>query len=256
MARYWDQNAPVWTELARAGYDVYRDHLNTPAFMRLLPEVTGLRGLDLGCGEGHNTRLLAGLGARMTGLDISVRFLRAARQAERAEQRGIGYLHASGEQIPLAAGSVDFVTAIMSLMDMPDLAAVLGEVRRVLRPGGFVQASIEHPLTVARGGSWDHDFAGRKVARKIGAYFDDEPWVDEWIFSATPADLRQQRRQFQIPRFPRTLSTWLNALIAAGLGIEAVAEPCADDEVVGRYPKLSATRVVPFFLHIRCRKPA
>ena len=45
--------------LARAGYDVYRDHLNTPAFFQMLPDVTNLRGLELGCGEGYNTRLLA-----------------------------------------------------------------------------------------------------------------------------------------------------------------------------------------------------
>ncbi len=52
--------------VARAGYDVFRDHLNTPAFFALLPDVAGLSGLDIGCGEGHNTRLLARRGARVT----------------------------------------------------------------------------------------------------------------------------------------------------------------------------------------------
>ena len=42
----------------RAGYDHYRDGLNTPAFLAMLPETRGLSGLDIGCGEGHNTRLL------------------------------------------------------------------------------------------------------------------------------------------------------------------------------------------------------
>jgi len=40
--RYWDGNAEAWTRLARAGYDVYRDHLNTPAFFAMLVE-TGFR---------------------------------------------------------------------------------------------------------------------------------------------------------------------------------------------------------------------
>jgi trans-aconitate methyltransferase len=57
--RYWNQNADVWTRLARAGYDVYRDHLNTPAFLAMLPDVAGLTGLDIGCGEGNNTREIA-----------------------------------------------------------------------------------------------------------------------------------------------------------------------------------------------------
>ena len=63
--RYWNENAATWTRLARAGYDVYRDYLNTPAFFHLLPAVGGLSGLDIGCGEGHNTRLLARRGVRM-----------------------------------------------------------------------------------------------------------------------------------------------------------------------------------------------
>ena len=37
----------------------------------MLPDVRGLAGLDIGCGEGHNTRLLAGRGARLTAIDIS-----------------------------------------------------------------------------------------------------------------------------------------------------------------------------------------
>src|SRR4026208_755389 len=77
---FWDGNADAWTKLAPAGYDVYRDFLNTPAFFAMLPDVRGLRGLDIGCGEGHNSGLLAGRGARMTALDVSHRFVRHARE--------------------------------------------------------------------------------------------------------------------------------------------------------------------------------
>ena len=54
VGRYWNENAHVWTRLARAGYDIYRDYLNTPAFSDHLPEVDGLTGIDIRCGEGHN----------------------------------------------------------------------------------------------------------------------------------------------------------------------------------------------------------
>jgi hypothetical protein len=47
--RYWNANAGAWTKLGRAGYDVYRDYLNTPAFFAMLPDVGGLAGLDIGC---------------------------------------------------------------------------------------------------------------------------------------------------------------------------------------------------------------
>ena len=84
VGRYWDENAEVWTELARAGYDHSRDGLNTPAFFEMLPDVDGLSGLDVGCGEGHNTRLLAGRGARMTGIDIELMAEQAGRGRVRA----------------------------------------------------------------------------------------------------------------------------------------------------------------------------
>jgi ubiquinone/menaquinone biosynthesis C-methylase UbiE len=57
--RYWEGNALAWTLLSRQGWDVYRDAVNTPAFLHLLPDVNGKKGLDVGCGEGHNTRLFA-----------------------------------------------------------------------------------------------------------------------------------------------------------------------------------------------------
>ena len=56
VGRVWDENADVWTRLVRAGYDVYRDFLYTPAFLAVLPDVRGRLGLQVGCGEGWNTR--------------------------------------------------------------------------------------------------------------------------------------------------------------------------------------------------------
>src|SRR5881397_1993761 len=89
VGQMWDENAEVWTQLARTGHDVHRDHVNTPAFFAMLPEVHDLRGLDIGCGEGHNTRLLTQRGARMTALDISETFIGHARVAERHSPLGI-----------------------------------------------------------------------------------------------------------------------------------------------------------------------
>jgi hypothetical protein len=66
--RFWEGNAEAWPRLARAGYDVCRDGFNTPEFFAMLPGIEGLACLGIGCGEGHNTRLLAGRGARMTGI--------------------------------------------------------------------------------------------------------------------------------------------------------------------------------------------
>jgi len=82
-ARHWEENAATWTELVRRGYDRARDYVNNPSFFAMLPEVRGLDGLDLGCGEGYNTRLVADRGARMTGVDIAWGMVRPAAAHER-----------------------------------------------------------------------------------------------------------------------------------------------------------------------------
>src|SRR5437016_8639504 len=145
VGRLWNANANAWTKLARAGYDVYRDYVNTPAFFDLLPDVAGLAGLDIGCGEGHNTRLLAKRGARIIAVDIAELFVAHATQAEIDEPLDIGYARASAVDLPFADATFDFATGFMSFMDVPETDRVLAEAWRLLKPGGFLQVSISHP---------------------------------------------------------------------------------------------------------------
>src|SRR5215469_421777 len=102
----WNANAAAWTELSRGGFDRYRDLVNGPAFFGLLPPVDGLLCLDLGCGEGHNTRLLAGRGARVVALDVAELFIAAAVGEDR---RGIRYLVGDGAVLPFRASAFDVV---------------------------------------------------------------------------------------------------------------------------------------------------
>jgi 2-polyprenyl-3-methyl-5-hydroxy-6-metoxy-1,4-benzoquinol methylase len=115
VGRYWNANAAAWTTLARAGYGVYRDYLNTPAFFAMLPDVKGLAGLDIGCGEEHNTRLLARQGAKVTAIDIAADFIAYAQQAEAEEPLWIAYGVASAVALPFAEATFDFATGFMSL---------------------------------------------------------------------------------------------------------------------------------------------
>ena len=254
VGRYWDENADVWTRLVRDGYDVYRDHLNTPAFLEMLPPVSGLLGLDVGCGEGSNTRELARRGARMTAIDVAETFVRHAAAEEAREPLTIRYARATATQLPFEAAAFDFATAFMCMMDMPDHGAALGEVRRVVKPGGFFQFSISHPCTDTPHRRNLRDAAGLTYALEIGGYYRrPEGRVDTWLFGAAPADLRQSLRPFHVPRFHRTLSSWLNAVVAAGWAVERVEEPAASDDVVRQCPHLQDTQAAPFFLHVRCR---
>jgi len=225
--------------------------VNTPAFFALLPPVDGLLCLDLGCGEGHNTRLLAGQGARIVALDVAESFIAAAAGEDR---RGIRYLVADGAVLPFGASSFDAVTAFMSLMDVADPERTLHEVARVLRPGGFVQFSVVHPVISAPVGRWVHDESGVRQGRVVGQYFYQGPLTERWTFSAAPVAMRERHQPFTITYARRTLTGWLSAVLAVGLNIEAIAEPHASEETAAAHPEVADTRIAPYFLIVRARK--
>ncbi len=253
--RYWNESADSWVKLARAGYDLYRDQLNTPAFFAMLPDVNGLLGLDIGCGEGHNTRLLAQRGARMSAIDISEVFIAHAKETERRRPLAIDYRVASAVELPFADQSFDFATAFMSLMDVPETSRVLAEGYRVLKPGGFLQFSIAHPCFDTPHRRNLRDENRRTYAIEVGNYFQGSAGeIDEWLFKAAPAQVKQGMRKFTIPRFRRTLSVWLNLLIEAGFHLERVEEPRPTDETVRSFPGLQDAQVVSYFLHMRVRR--
>lgn len=255
VGRHWNANAEAWTKLARAGYDIYRDHLNTPAFFDMLPEVRGLRGLDIGCGEGHNTRLLAQRGARMTGVDIADVFITHARDEERRTPLRIDYRVASAVELPIDDEQFDFATGFMSFMGIPEIERVASEAHRVLRPGGFLQFSIAHPCFDTPHRKNMRDPRGTTYAIEVGDYFRNQNGeIDEWTFKAPP-ETSDSLPLFKTPRFTRTLSQWLNLLIERGFVLERLSEPRPSDDVVRRVPDLQDAQVVAIFLHVRARKP-
>lgn len=252
---YWEANAETWTRHVRAGYDVYRDRLNTPSFLAMLPPVAGLTGLDLGCGEGENTRKLARMGARMCAVDVAPTFIRHAQAVEDIESLGIAYRVADAQALPFADGAFDFATAFMSLMDMPAADRALCESVRVLRPGGFLQFSILHPCFVPPHRRVLREADGSVRAVEVARYFDPcEGEVETWWFSTLPETERATTEPFRVPRFHRTLSRWVEMVVQAGLTLETMAEPSASAELGTAEPVLADTRVVPLFLHVRVRK--
>jgi len=256
VKRYWEGNADAWTKLSRAGYDVYRDHLNTPAFLAMLPDVKGLAGLDIGCGEGSNTRLLTGLGTRVTAFDVSEIFIRYAQRPPAPEKSKTNYLVASAVELPFPNSSFDFATGFMSFMDIPETECVLSEAYRVLKPGAFLQFSITHPCFDMKHHRNLRDEKGVAYAVELGGYFDNlKGDVTEWLFSAAPQEAKEGLPNFKIPRFTRTISQWLNLLTGTGFILEQMEEPRPSDQTVRDHPVLQDAQVVAFFLILRARKP-
>lgn len=254
--RYWNENAEGWTQLSRAGHDTFRDWVNTPAFLELLPDVFGKHGLDIGCGEGHNTRILSEHCARVTALDYSEVFIRHARAHEVTEARGICHVHGNALELPFPENTFDFATAFMSLMEFPETEEALAEAFRVIKPGGFLQFSITHPCFNTTTRKNIRDEADQVTAVQYGDYFAAAKGeIETWTFSTATEEVRGDIPLFRVPDFRRTLSEWVNILVSVGFQIQALQEPCPTDAAIATHPSLQAGRIAPFFVHFRAGKP-
>ncbi len=255
VASNWDRNAEIWAQQVRAGHDVYREYYNNPAFLAFIGDLAGKIVLDAGCGEGYNTRILARRGAKMTGADISARMIELAREEERRDPLGIRYHLAPYTEMPeFTDDSFDAVVSFMALMDGPDFPVAMREIFRVMRPGAQLCFSIIHPCFGTRGLGWIRDENGHETGYTGGQYFADEPWIERWKFQHHPGS--PQVDDFSVPRFDRTLSDYINAVIGAGFSLKEVHEPRPTEEACRDHPWLARHREhMPLFFYVRAVKP-
>jgi ubiquinone/menaquinone biosynthesis C-methylase UbiE len=105
-----------------------------------LPPLAGHEVIvDLGCGAGQVTRLIAGLnpGCRVLGLDLSSQMVRRSRRLSHGIPN-LGFQVGDAMELPLVDGSVDLVVSVASIKHWPDQVAGLRQIRRVLKPLGSV----------------------------------------------------------------------------------------------------------------------
>jgi ubiquinone/menaquinone biosynthesis C-methylase UbiE len=107
----------------------------------------GERVLDVACGTGYVTRKaaeLVGTDGVVAGLDVNPGMLSVAREAT-SDDRPIDWYETSIEATPLPEGSFDVVLCQMGLQFVPDKPKALGEIHRILRPGGRVVLNVPGP---------------------------------------------------------------------------------------------------------------
>jgi SAM-dependent methyltransferase len=216
----------------------------TAALLDLAGEhVRGLALLEVACGQGRVARELARRGATLTGVDISAAMLDNALAYEAAEPLGVRYVQADvTDPDLLEAGGFDGVVCNYGLSDVDDLDGLLANVGRWLRPRGWFVFSLLHPCFPG----WDSDAPS--------SWHPDRGYFSEGWWLAGNTGYRGQ-----VGASHRTISTYLNSLIAHGLALDRVVEPPAGPDMERRRPPGAVP--VPFYLVARAltsasRKPS
>jgi SAM-dependent methyltransferase len=147
----WDQDAPNWVARGREAWareEPVWGRGNPESQLHVLPDVSGLNAIELGCGTAYVSAWLKRLGARVVGLDISSRQLATARVFQ--EEFGLRFplIHADGEHAPFADGSFDFAISVYGAAIWCDPYRWIPEASRILRPGGRLVFETNSPLVM------------------------------------------------------------------------------------------------------------
>lgn len=209
--RWWD----AWAETFQEG----GGHSIAVAFgpgapegddLGLLGDVSGLDAVELGCGGAQFGIALAQQGANVTGVDVSAEQLTYARDLAAEHDADIEFLHRSVTDLSgVPDGSFDLAFSAFAFMWVEDLRACFAEAHRILRNGGRLVFSVDHPFYKTL------DPESGDIAR---SYFSGEP--RRAYSESLDAEMVVHRRP---------VSEIVNGLIEAGFTIERIEEPGYDD---------------------------
>jgi len=162
----WNQRAQSYDREPGHGIRTTREEwawrrVLASAFDRIQTEAP-LRILDVGCGAGAMTGLLANMGYHVTGIDLSPEMLAVARA--RADESGLPITLVDGraESLPFEDDAFDLVFSRHLLWTLPRPRKTIKEWARVVRPGGLVAVAD---------GWWEEPGPEMRTRRAIGGAF-------------------------------------------------------------------------------------
>lgn len=224
--------------------DPHRIALLNPVLFSLIPSVAGKKVLDAGCGEGYISRKLARLGAAVTAIDLSRVMIEIAKERTSSDL-SIEYICGNCEKMDfLQPKSFNVVISSMVIQDLPDHRAFLHSINTLLKDDGVLVMSFSHPCFISPDSGWEKDKDGRKLHWNTDCYFSEGPYVQPFSANNDPP----------IYMFHRTLSEYLQSLMAFGFELMDFIEPRPSEEMMAKYPKFRDDLRMCDFIVIKAKK--
>lgn len=232
----WDTSAQAWIDDMDRGA-VARTQLLDPIMLNLCEIRQGLRALDVGCGEGRFCRMLRQQGVDAVGPDPTESLLKAARERDAQGE----YHNDFAENLPFADATFNLVVSYLTLIDIEDFRTAIGEMARVLKPGGKLVIANLTAIATATPHLWWRDENGEKLFWTVDDYMKERPeWV-EW-------------RGIRVVNWHRPLSAYMKAFLANKLVLEYFDEPLPVAELTQNSPDWKDYERKPDFNVMRWRK--
>ena len=144
--------------------EIAHEHWHRYAFARQL--VAGRRTLDVACGEGYGSALLASVAASVVGVDVAADVVAHAKDRYR-ERGNLRFEVGSAAKLPLADGSVDAVVSFETIEHLPreDQPRMIAEIARVLTEAGVLVLSAPNPVEYSEKRAYRNPFHLHEPAR-------------------------------------------------------------------------------------------
>ncbi|MFN8487433.1 MAG: class I SAM-dependent methyltransferase [Caldilineaceae bacterium] len=183
----------------------------TERALGLLGDVRGQHVLELGCGGGQCCIALAKQGAYAVGIDVSDEQIAFARTLAAKELVDVHFRRGSATNLSaFQADAWDIVLSIYTFPYLDEVPACLAECYRVLRPGGQLIFSLDHPFRACFFDAEDEELA----LYPVRSYFDNTAM--QWTFADTGVTLETQHY---------TVAQWFTLLQQSGFQVQRVLEP-------------------------------
>lgn len=234
VARMWDSNAAIWDAGLGSDGDDTRRYWSDDALLTMLGPPDGRHLLDLGCGNGYLSRILAARGAEVVGVDMSEAMLSHAATYP-VDGGCVRYVRSSITDLSdLPPDHFDGAVSNYVLHDVADYEQALSEVNRVLRPGASLVLTLTHPCFSCGPRTWsteppDSPRREDAVGFLTDGYFRRAAYlIEDWSgFSA-------------IPYYHRPLRDYWRAFQRQGFDIVGFDEPTINERGRGKLPAARA----------------